>query len=159
MDWLTALGTIGRGIAAYVVLVIYIRISGNRTLAKLRAFDFVVTIALGSVLASMVIVASTPVLQGILAMAILIFLQWLVATLSVHNKWFERLVTNEAILLYKSNAWDDRAMSKARLTRAEVESAMRAAGHAEASTVESVWLEVNGDLSVTPLRAASPSSA
>jgi uncharacterized membrane protein YcaP (DUF421 family) len=37
---------------SYVTMVILLRISGKRTLAKMNAFDFVVTIALGSSLAT-----------------------------------------------------------------------------------------------------------
>ena len=36
------------GVLGYVSLVLLLRVSGNRTLSKLNAFDFVVTIALGS---------------------------------------------------------------------------------------------------------------
>ena len=40
---------------AYVALIICLRISGKRTLAKWNAFDFVVTIALGSILATQIL--------------------------------------------------------------------------------------------------------
>ena len=40
------------GIASYAFLIASIRILGERTLAQLNAFDFVVTVALGSTLAT-----------------------------------------------------------------------------------------------------------
>ena len=40
------------GPLAYVALVLLLRISGKRTLTKLNAFDLVVTVALGSTLAT-----------------------------------------------------------------------------------------------------------
>ncbi len=43
------------GNLAYVALIIFLRVSGKRTLSKWNAFDFVVTIALGSILASVVV--------------------------------------------------------------------------------------------------------
>ena len=36
------------GVLAYIFLIIVLRISGKRTLSKINAFDFVVTIALGN---------------------------------------------------------------------------------------------------------------
>jgi uncharacterized membrane protein YcaP (DUF421 family) len=40
------------GVMAYIALVCFLRISGKRTLAKLNAFDLVVTVALGSTLSA-----------------------------------------------------------------------------------------------------------
>src|SRR4051794_24742339 len=41
------------GPLAYVALVLLLRVSGKRTLTKLNAFDLVVTVSLGSTLATM----------------------------------------------------------------------------------------------------------
>lgn len=44
-DWEGVVRTILVGVLAYATLVIFLRISGKRTLAKLNAFDLVVTVA------------------------------------------------------------------------------------------------------------------
>jgi uncharacterized membrane protein YcaP (DUF421 family) len=49
---------LGVGTAAYLSLVVVLRVSGKRTLAKLNAFDFVVTVALGSTLATLQLVVA-----------------------------------------------------------------------------------------------------
>ncbi len=41
------------GVPAYLSLLLLLRVSGKRTLAKMNAFDFIVTIALGSILATL----------------------------------------------------------------------------------------------------------
>jgi hypothetical protein len=57
--WFDSVGDLTRvaavGTAAYVTLVVALRLSGKRTLAKLNAFDLVVTVALGSALATVVL--------------------------------------------------------------------------------------------------------
>lgn len=153
MDWSLAAGTIGRAVVAYVLLIVYIRVSGNRTLAKLRAFDLVVTIALGSLLGSTIVLSTVPVWQGLVAMGALIGLQYVVAAASVRWTRIERLVTTEAILLYREGGWNERGLRRARVTREEVEGEMRAAGHASPDTVVAAWLESNGTVSVSPLLA------
>lgn len=40
------------GILSYILIVFVLRVSGKRTLSKMNSFDFIVTVALGSVLAS-----------------------------------------------------------------------------------------------------------
>lgn len=143
----------GRAVVAYVAIIAYVRVSGNRTLAKLRAFDLVITIALGSVFASTVVVSAVPLWQGLLAMAALIALQWLAAKLSVHSRLAERALTNEPALLFRDGRWNDPSLRRARITRGEVESAMRGAGHASPASVDVAWLEVNGTISVVPHRS------
>jgi len=65
------------GMCAYVALVLMLRLSGNRTLSKLNAFDFVVTVALGSTLATVLLSKDVSLAEGVLAFAVLIGLQFL----------------------------------------------------------------------------------
>ena len=55
-SWDSLLRVIAGGFAAYASLVVLLRVSGKRTLSKLNAFDLVVTVALGSTLATMLLV-------------------------------------------------------------------------------------------------------
>lgn len=146
--WDSVARTLVVGVAAYVALVIFLRISGKRTLSKLNAFDFVVTVALGSSLATALITKDVTFVDGALAFALLITLQFLVTWSSVRTRWLRRLVTGEPrLLLYRGRLLDD-AMRRARLTEGEVLSAVRSAGIARLSDVEAVVLETDGSLSV-----------
>ena len=85
---------------AYIALIICLRISGKRTLAKWNAFDFVVTIALGSILASQILSKSTPLAEGVLAFVFLIALQFLITKTSVYSKFIRDTVKAEPTLLF-----------------------------------------------------------
>lgn len=54
-------------ILAYVLLIFLLRVSGKRTLSKMNAFDFIVTIALGSTLATVMLNKNVAFADGILA--------------------------------------------------------------------------------------------
>lgn len=71
------------GTSAYLVLVIALRTSGKRTLAKLNAFDLVVTVALGSTLATILLSQDVSLVDGVTAFAVLIVAQFAVAWLLV----------------------------------------------------------------------------
>ena len=60
------------GTAAYAALVLILRVSGKRTLAKLNAFDLVVTVALGSTLATVLLSKSVALAEGLLGFALLV---------------------------------------------------------------------------------------
>jgi hypothetical protein len=71
--------------AAYLALVAMLRITGKRTLTKLNAFDLVITVALGSTLATQILSRDTPLADGVAGMAALVALQWVVTAVSVRS--------------------------------------------------------------------------
>lgn len=68
---------------AYAAMVFVLRIAGKRSLAKLNAFDLIVTVALGSTLATVLLSEDVALAEGVLAFAALATLQWLVSRLSI----------------------------------------------------------------------------
>jgi len=75
-DWATLLRTLIIGVLAYVSLIFFLRISGKRTLSKMNAFDFVVTVALGSTLATVLLSKGVALAEGSLGFALLVALQF-----------------------------------------------------------------------------------
>ncbi len=96
-DALVRIGLVGG--LSYVALVFLLRISGKRTLSKMNAFDLIVTIALGSTLATVLLTKSVALVEGIMAFALLIFLQYLVTWLSVRSPRFTTLIKAQPRLL------------------------------------------------------------
>lgn len=92
------LRTVLVGVLAYVGLIVLLRAAGNRTLSKLNAFDLVVTVALGSILATILLNEEVALAEGMTAFAVLIALQFAVTWSSVRVRWVQRLVTGEPTL-------------------------------------------------------------
>lgn len=76
-DWSTISRIAVVGTLAYLLLIVVLRIFGKRTLSKMNAFDFVVTIALGSILATILTSKDLTLIDGILALVILVLLQYI----------------------------------------------------------------------------------
>ena len=136
------------GFCAYLGLVLILRISGKRTLAKMNAFDFVVTVALGSILATMLLSKDVALAEGLLALVWLIGLQWLVAWGAVRSAAWRHLIKSEPRLLALRGQLNQRALREERITDDGIYAALRAAGHASLTDVEAVVLETDGSISV-----------
>lgn len=147
-DWEGIIRTIVVGTLAYVTLVLFLRISGKRTLAKLNAFDLVVTVALGSTLAAVLLQKSVPLAEGAVALALLIFLQFLVAFVSVRSTSFAKLIRSEPTLLARNGAFCHGSMRQSRITEDEALSAARSSGGRAIADVETLILESDGTISV-----------
>jgi uncharacterized membrane protein YcaP (DUF421 family) len=136
------------GVLAYVSLVFMLRVSGKRTLAKMNAFDLVVTVAIGSTLATIVLSKSVALAEGLLALALLIGMQFAISWSSTRMPWLRRVVTGEPRLLLRDGTMLDEALRDARVTREEVRAAVRAAGIGALGDVAAVVLETDGSFSV-----------
>lgn len=147
-DWQGIVRTVVVGTLAYIALVAFLRVTGNRTLSKLNAFDLVVTVALGSVLASILLSEGVALAEGVTAFLLLIGLQYLVAVLSVNSKGFAKLVRSEPRLLFRDGEPLPRAMHDARVTRDELDTVMRTSGYTDRSAISSIILESDGSFSV-----------
>lgn len=147
-DWQAILRTILVGILAYVALVVFLRISGKRTLAKLNAFDLVVTVALGSTLSAILTQESIALAEGAVALALLIAMQYLVTFLSVRWKGFAKAVRSEPTLLIRNGEFCDDALRSERVTKDEAINAVRSSGGRSVENVEFLILESDGTMSV-----------
>jgi uncharacterized membrane protein YcaP (DUF421 family) len=144
------------GVLAYLALVFLLRMSGKRTLAKMNAFDLIVTVALGSTLATILLSKDVALAEGVLAFAVLIALQFAIAWLSVRSAVVRQLVKAEPALLLYQGQWLRGAMAAERVTEEEIRAAVRAQGIGTLEEVAAVVLETDGSFSV--LRQVRPGS-
>ena len=155
--WFTLFRTIVVGLVAYAALLVCLRLSGKRTLSKMNAFDLIVTVALGSTLATIILSADVALAQGVLALALLVTLQFAITWSSVRWRWMRRLATGEpSLLLYRGQYLRD-ALRQMRVTEDEVRAAVRAQGQPAIEDVEAVVLETDGSFSV--IRSAADRSS
>lgn len=147
-SWLGLLRVLVVGTLAYTVLILFLRVSGKRTLTKLNAFDLVVTVALGSTLASIILTKSVALLEGVLALALLVSLQYLITWLSVRSKGFQKLIKAEPTLLLNRGEFIDSALRTERVTKDNVLAAIRAEGAGNVTEIAAVILETDGSISV-----------
>lgn len=140
--------TVAAAALAYAALVALLRLGGKRTLAKWNAFDLVVTVALGSSLATVVLSGSTPAAQGIVAFVALVALQFAVSWLAVRSRAVERVVKSEPVFLLRDGLPQARAMRRERVTEAELRAAIRSRGIGCVGDVAAVVLETDGSISV-----------
>lgn len=147
-SWFGLLRVLVVGPLAYGLLVLLLRVSGKRTLAKLNAFDLVVTVALGSTLATVLLSKSLVLAEGVMALVVLAGLQYLVAWSSVRFDRFSDLVRSEPTLLLRDGQFLDEALRAQRVRRDEVRAALRGAGVAGIAGAAAVILETDGSFSV-----------
>ncbi len=153
MDWIpddlaVLVRTASVGVTAYVALVAMLRVSGKRTLSQMNAFDFVVTVAIGSTLATIVVSDETSLLQGVVAFGVLIGLQYVITWTSRRWRLVARLVKSEPTMLAYRGRLVPEALERERVLEVEVAAALREHGIRRIDEADLVVLETDGTISV-----------
>lgn len=146
--WMPLLRIVVVGTLMYITLIVLLRVSGSRTIASMRAFDFIVTVALGSVFGRALTARGVSLAEAVVAFVLLIVLQYVVARLQVLSRPFARAVTNPPHLLYFRGQFSREHMRKARVTEQELRAVARKQGHGSLDDVEALVLEASGDIAV-----------
>jgi uncharacterized membrane protein YcaP (DUF421 family) len=158
-DSWTSLGTVLlTGLVAYAALVLFLRVSGKRTLSKMNAFDFVVTVAMGSTLAS-TILSDTPVAEGVAALGLLIVLQYVITWASVRSEKVQGVIKSQPTIVYARGEFLAEAMMRERVTTEEVRNAAREQGIASLNGIAAVVLETDGSFTVLQEFASGEASS
>ena len=147
-SWSSVLKTVTVGLSCYVSLIVLLRASGKRTLSKMNMFDWVVTVAMGSVMASALVSDGVSYAQAVAAFVTLIGAQWVVTTLSYRSATFENIVKAAPTILYYHGTYFEREMRRERVPKSEILGAIRQNAQGAPDQVAAVLLESNGELTV-----------
>lgn len=134
---------------AVVWVVFVVRVVGLRAFSKMTAFDFVSTVAIGSLLAGASQSTSwSGFLQAAAGMASLLSVQYLVARLRRASDRFETVIQNAPVLLMLDGVIQNAAMEATRVEEDDLIAKLREANVLDLSEVRAVVLETTGDISV-----------
>ena len=158
-NWDSVFHTLIIGTLAYLIVIVLMRVSGKRTLSKWNAFDFIVTVAFGSILGSTILSKDTSLLQGITGFAVLVFLQFLITWLSVRSKEVQEFIKAKPTLLLYRGQMNYDALKQQRVTESEILGSIRTNGIAAIEDVEAVVLETDGSFSVIKESRSGSASA
>lgn len=147
-DWNDVARAVLSGLLAYTALVALVRISGKRTVAKWNAFDLIVTVALGSTLASTIVTGTVPVMKGVGAFFVLVALQFAITWASVRVNFIHRIIKAQPALLVRDGRLEHETLRRERVTEDEVLTAARRRGFGDLRQVQAIVLETDGSFSV-----------
>jgi uncharacterized membrane protein YcaP (DUF421 family) len=163
-DWFTTsastlAGAVLSAAAIYGLVILYTRLAGVRSFAKMSGFDFAMTIAVGSVIASTALSASVSLPVGATVLGVLFLIQWGLAKGRVLMPPLSKLLDNEPILVMAEGEILQENLDSSGLTTDDLMGKLREANVLEMSHVRAVVVETTGDVSVLhgePDRPLSP---
>jgi uncharacterized membrane protein YcaP (DUF421 family) len=155
-SWHDALMAIVSVAVVYTVIIAYCRLVGVRSFAKMSAFDFAMTVAVGSLFGTSVASQNPPLLLAIIALGALFLGQWLIGIARRRLPHVKRLVDNEPLLLVHNGEIILPNLRRAQITMDDLRAKLREANVLELRHVHAVVAETSGNISI--MHSAEPSA-
>lgn len=147
-SWTAIIMVLVSAIGIYIAVIFFTRISGLRSFSKMSSFDFAMTVAVGSIIATAVLTKDPPLLQSVIALGALYALQIGIAKLRGISPFIDNLVDNQPILLMKGPQILDKNLKATKVTHDDLRAKLREANVTDYSQIKAVVLETTGDISV-----------
>ena len=136
------------GSISYVALVLLLKVSGKRTLTRMTAFDFVITIAIGSSFGRILTAEIISIAESVTTFVLLILLQSLFSYFELNSRVFKTFTSARPSLLYYDGKYLKKNMRKARIRKDALEWATRKKGFDNLEKVKAVIFEIDESFSV-----------
>lgn len=132
----------------FSIMICITRIAGLRTFAKMSSFDFASTIAIGSILASVILNSNQSILKASVALVGIVLFQFLFAFINRKSEFFKKMATNTPVLLMKEGEFLVNNINKTNISESDIIAKLREANVFNFSEVKAVVFESTGDISV-----------
>lgn len=147
----TFLDIILRTVLVYLVVLVGLRLSGKREIGQMTVFDLVVLLLISNAVQNAMVGTDTSLSGGILAAAVLLVLNALIARLRLSSPLLRRWVEGTPTLLVLHGEVIRQHMRREGIDDESLLAALREHGVAEVSAVEMAVLEIDGSISVVPI--------
>jgi uncharacterized membrane protein YcaP (DUF421 family) len=142
-------------IGIYVAVILFTRLFGKRSFSKLSSFDFAMTVAIGSMIATTVLSDSVSLADGAIGLLMVYSLQ-LMAAFFRRYKWFREIIDNQPTLLMDGETMLKENMKAVRVTEGDIRSKLRESNVTQLSEIKAVIFETTGDIVVMHKRDDNP---
>jgi uncharacterized membrane protein YcaP (DUF421 family) len=131
---------------------------GNREMSQLSMFDYISSIALGSIAGEMAVMSTDSILEPLLSMVIFTGSTIFISFITCKSIFLRRFFEGQAVLLYQNGQIFEKNLLRAKLDIDELLSACRIDGYYDLEDVHTVFLETNGKVSILPATRSRPTT-
>lgn len=137
-----------RAFIVYAFLLVLLRLTGKRQVGQLAPFDLVLLLVLSNSLQNAINGGDNSISGGMLSACTLVGINWIVGWLTFKSKRLEAIIEGRPVIVIHDGKVDHAALNKVKMTKHELECALRSEGHAGPDDVRFAVLENNGKLTV-----------
>jgi uncharacterized membrane protein YcaP (DUF421 family) len=129
-------------------MVVAIRLFGKNQLSQLNAGDVVLLLLISNAVQNAMVGQDTSLQGGLIAALVLFAANFILKRLMFSNRSFETFMESDPVILIRDGVIDEKALNDVKITKDELEEAIREHGVDKITNVKLSVLEVDGNISV-----------
>lgn len=137
-----------RAVVVYSVILIFVRVSGKRTIGQFTAFDTILLVLIGTAVQNSLIGEDVSLLGGLILATTLIALNYAVAWITTRSRRASSLIEGVPVLLARDGQVFETVLRREQVSEEDFEEALRRGNCRKRSEVELAILETNGRITV-----------
>ena len=145
-------------LASLGALFMFTKLMGNREMSQMSMFDYVSSIALGSIAGEMAVMSTDSILEPFISMLIFTIITISISFITCKSIYLRRFFEGQCIILYQDGQVYEKNLLKAKMDVDEFLSVCRISGYYDLEDVHTVFLETNGKVSILPTALKRPST-
>ncbi len=148
-----------RVLIIYITVLVFLRLMGKRQIGEMQPYEVVITLIIADLATLPMSDSNIPLLHGLLPLAILVLLHYLITVLTRKNAKIRRIISGQPIVVISPNGIEYKALKSLNMTIDDVSEMLRQAGYYTFDQILYAIIETNGKMSVVPQSSNAPATA
>ncbi len=140
----------------YAAVLFAVRMMGKSELSKMSPFQMVILFMIAELAAIPIDSTSASLINGVMAIVTLMFLQICISWLSTKCEWFKNFITDKPSVLVEKGKLNIKELKRLRITTTDLMEQLRLENCPSLADVQYAVMESNGQLTVIPKAENKP---
>lgn len=143
----------------YTTVLLFLRLMGKRQIGEMQPYEVVITLIIADLATLPMSDTNIPLLHGILPLAILVLIHYVITLLTRKNIKIRRLVSGRPVVIISPNGLEYEAFKALNINIDDLMEMLRQNGYYSFDQVLYAIIETNGKISIIPKSANAPATA
>lgn len=148
-----------RVLIIYITVLVFLRLMGKRQIGEMQPYEVVITLIIADLATLPMSDTNIPLLHGILPLAILVLLHYIITLLIRKNAKIRRLISGQPVVVISPNGLEYQAFKSLNITIDDISEMLRQCGYYSFDQILYAIIETNGKMSVIPKSSNAPATA
>jgi uncharacterized membrane protein YcaP (DUF421 family) len=147
-SWAFAAEILIRCVIMFMMIVLFLRLTGKRGIRQLSVFEITIILALGSISGDPMFTKDIPLIQAVLVMSVIIFMYRLTTWLMMKHQWFEDILEGKSLYIVEDGMMVLEDIAKGKYSHDEFFAEMRQQNTEHLGQIRTALLETDGEFSI-----------
>lgn len=148
-----------RVLIIYITVLVFLRLMGKRQIGEMQPYEVVITLIIADLATLPMSDTNIPLLHGILPLAILVLVHYLITLLTRKNVKIRRLISGRPVIVISPKGLEYQAFKDLNINIDDLCEMLRQNGYYSFDQVLYAIIETNGKISLIPKSANTPATA